>query len=187
MGILSSKKIQIVVDLYSKTFLELIENYNQFLKAKDDLDKFLSLLKDEEMLSKTWTNLSVDRNQLNLLFKDLNKLLKLSPLVGEFISLLIEKQFHIYLNELYKNILKQGELKFNIIKITTAQEISAEQKEKLLNYKDKYFSNSNNVEWYVDSNLINGFICEMGSKRIDSSLASNITRLKQELLKQVNK
>jgi F-type H+-transporting ATPase subunit delta len=69
------------------------------------------------------------------------------------------------------------------VSITSATPLDSKTKEVILSKLKATINGQLEVEEIIDNALIGGFVIRMGDKQIDSSVASQLKRMKQELIK----
>ena len=69
------------------------------------------------------------------------------------------------------------------VSITSATPLDSKTKEEILSKLKATINGQLEVEEIIDNALIGGFVIRMGDKQIDSSVASQLKRMKQELTK----
>ena len=85
---------------------------------------------------------------------------KLSPIISQFISI---------------NSQKRGNV---IADVTSAEELSDTQKDEIINQLKSTLGKKLSLNFSVDKKILGGLIVKVGSKMVDSSLATKINKLK---------
>lgn len=78
---------------------------------------------------------------------------------------------------MYNHFLKSLELA-----ITTASELSAEERQEITEHLKSNFGSAVQVEWHNDSEIIGGFIVKSGDQLLDSSVSGALEKIKISLL-----
>lgn len=148
-----------------------IESDLNFLKECISINKELKLLVKSPLIASK-DKLSILENIISK--KSINKLtsnfLKIISMNKRFANLagIIESFNKI-------NLLKRGEVVANV---TSAEELSKDQIDGITNQLKSILGNKISLNFNVDKKIIAGLIVKVGSKMIDSSLASKINKLK---------
>lgn len=101
--------------------------------------------------------------------------------VVSYLKLLCEKGRIIHFNDSvleYKSLLEESK-RIKNAKITSAVELTAEERDKLKNKLETMSRSTVNIEYYIDESLLGGVIAEFDGKVLDSSLKTRLRDIKE--------
>ena len=154
-----SKSVDLVLKDFDllKKYIEENKDLNLLVKSplitsKDKLKIFEKLLSKEPAKNITFTFLKVIANN--------RRISKLPSIIFQFFKI---------------NAQKRGDVLADII---SAEELSNEQKNDIENQLKSILGNKISLNYKVNKKIIGGLIVKVGSKMIDSSLASKINKIK---------
>jgi F-type H+-transporting ATPase subunit delta len=108
----------------------------------------------------------------------------LSPIIGKFVKLVIHKRREKYLDEfcaqfisLYHDLKKTG-----VASLTVSAEVSSDLIQKVKSSLEQQTGKTIQVEVNIDPQLISGYILQMGDRRIDASVARQLSDIRKQLL-----
>ncbi len=114
---------------------------------------------------------------LNTIFSN-----RLTKLTGNFLDLLVKNGREDALGAISSSFIDQyKELKgITTAQVISAEELSEEMRNRILEILKKEVSGAVELETSVDSELVGGFILNIGDRQMDSSLRSKFNKLRQE-------
>ncbi len=109
---------------------------------------------------------------------------RLSPLVLNFLHLLLKKRRFDHLQEIFKALVDQLDQHRGILKsaVTTAFELDSRLRERLKLRLDALTGKQVQLEFRVDPALIGGIVVVLHDRLLDASVRRELDRLREELL-----
>ncbi len=169
---------------YASSLLQLAEESNQLEKVHDDVNLILDACKTPELLRALKSpiiNSAKKSDIVNALFKD-----KVTPLSLNFAQLLVTKGREDALSEILSAFLDlyREKKQISTAKVTSAVALTEEN---LKTIKEQLaasgFTHKNiELETAIDESLIGGFVIEVGDKLFDSSIATQLQKIKKALV-----
>ncbi len=147
-----------------------------------------------EALSQAWSNdpmvasffgnpaviLDNKRQVLNALLAELNnpkEFKNFANILLDNSKLNLIPEIALEFRSLYNHFLKSLELS-----ITTASDLSHDEKEEVVSYLKKNFGSTVQVEWQSNPEIIGGFVVKSGDQLLDSSISGALEKIKISLL-----
>ena len=168
---------------YAKALLELAQEQNKLDVINANMTAIIQAANQthdfQVFLNSPVIKVDKKINVLNELFSDFDTL-SLS-----FIGLITKNGRERLITEIAKSLTAQlKELRGIVpVSITSATTLDSKTREVIISKINSSIKGKLEVEELVDKDLIGGFIVRMGDKQIDASVASQLTRMKQELTK----
>lgn len=167
---------------YAKSILELANEQNVVDELYNDMQLFIKVVAENRifavMLKNPIINHDKKRNVLHALFEDkMNKLTLLA------FNLITKKNRENILAEIALEFLAQ----YNILKgyqdaeIKTTITLDKDLKKRFNDMVEEVTGKKANLNEIVDEDLVGGFILNIGDKRIDQSLKTQLQNIKREL------
>ncbi len=170
---------------YAEAFLQVAENGKEVDKVISQAKSILELWAESSELSQAMASpvLEVEAKKaaIEKIFAK-----KITPSFLNFLKLLADRQRIGYLDSVLNRLLELYREQRNIAlaTVTSAVELDEDQQKEILK-KIQSIAGTDNLELKlkVDSDLIGGFVVNVGSKVIDASLSGQVRRLALELAK----
>ena len=171
---------ELISNRYASALFELANHTQSVDKILNDLNLIQDCLnqnKDLKLLIRSPLISSSDK--LNIMEKILSKN-SVNKLTSNFLKVIsVNKRFANLLSIISNfkkiNLEKRGDI---IVDINSADSLSNDQKTEISNKLKSILGEKLSLNFNVDKKIIAGLIFKVGSKMIDSSLASKITKLK---------
>ena len=154
----------------SKTVEAIINDLNFVQKIIID-NKDLKLLIKSPLIS--------SQDKLKIFVKILSKQ-NINELTHNFMKVVASNKRFAYLSLIILQFIRiNSEKRGNVIaEITSAEELTDQQKNEIINKLKMKLGDKLSLDYKIDNSIIGGLIVKVGSKMIDSSLASKINKLK---------
>lgn len=172
-----------IASRYAQALLDLAIEQDVLVRVNADMILVAELCNESRELANLLKSPIVDSakklSALDSIFgKDLHKLS-----MG-FISLIIKKSRESIVAEIAESFISLYKLHKNIVDvyITSAVPLDVQVKEKIVQKIKSKFSGEIVVTESIDEKLLGGFVVKFDDKQIDSSIASQLTNLKNLLL-----
>jgi len=177
---MSSKMLMAKVALpYAEALLELANNAKNLDKVNEDVTMVSQILSESETLNVFLTNPLLSQGSKKEVIKQLFSG-QISDTLLTFLFVLVDKKRVAYLGVIlgkYLDLVSASE-SLIIASVVSASQLTDDQQDKLVE-KIKVMTESNRVklEILVDPELIGGFIVQVGSKVIDTSLRGQLREI----------
>lgn len=166
---------------YAKAIIDLATEQNSLEEINSDMEFFVRTIKANPQLNAVLANPIIYHDKK---IKILEQLFggKVNKLTIDFFKIMINKGRAEVLYVAAQEFLNQYDVKKNIIKATvvSATALSEENKKTIIAELQKSTGGTIKLTATVDPNLIGGFVLTVGDKQIDTSVASNLAKLKKE-------
>lgn len=166
---------------YAQALLDLAVEQNQLEDVCADMSQFLAAVEESREFT-TFLNSPVissgkKKEVLNNVFTDF------TSLTTSFIGLITSNRRESLLPFVAASFIEQYKAHKGIVDVTlyTATAVNADVREQILAKISPSISGTIKLQEEIDADLIGGFIVQVGDKRIDASVASQIKNLKQRL------
>ena len=170
----------LIADRYASALYELAaesKNIDAVLKNFEFLQKNIKENKDLKLLIKSPLIASDDKQKI--MEKILSKQLA-NKLTTTFLKVISNNKRFVHLSSIISqfiniNVQKRGKI---LADVTSADKLSDKQKNEINDQLKSILGEKLSLNFKVDKKIIGGLIVKVGSKMIDSSLASKINKLK---------
>jgi F-type H+-transporting ATPase subunit delta len=173
-----------VASRYAKSIIDLAQEQNALDAVNNDVVDFLKTLKANSQLAAVLSNPIISHQKklgiLTALFEG-----KMSKITIAFFKLMINKGRGNVLYTTAHEFVNQYDVLKHITQATvvSATALSDENKAKLLAEVKTAVGGEVTLEAKVDESLIGGFVLTVGDRQIDTSIASNLKKLKKNFAK----
>ncbi|RVU01589.1 F0F1 ATP synthase subunit delta [Mucilaginibacter limnophilus] len=176
-----------VASRYAKSLIDLAIEQNSVEAVKADMVVFLKILRENPQLKAVLSNPIISQTKKTAIVKDVFGS-SVSKVTLAFLNIMISKGRGEVIYATANELINQYNAKENIIKATvvTATPLNAENKQKFSAEVQAATGSSQVIlETRVDPDLIGGFVLTVGDRQIDTSIASDLKKLKKEFAKKV--
>jgi F-type H+-transporting ATPase subunit delta len=165
---------------YAIALFELAEEARALDPVAEDLNRIVALVRGSADLTRLVKSPAFSRAEQGRAMDAILSRLKVNPLTRKFIGLVAEKRRLFALLDMaaaYEVLLahKRGEIK---ARVTTAHLLNDGQIQALKDTLRAAFHREVKLEIFVDNRLLGGLVVKVGSRMIDSSLATKLNKLK---------
>jgi len=165
---------------YASALYELaaeLKNIDAVLKDLEFLQKSIKVNKDLKLLVQSPLIVSDDKQKI--LEKILSKK-SANKITITFLKVISNNKRFVYLSSIISQFINiNAQKRGNVLAdVTSADELSDKQKNEINNQLKSILGQKLSLDFKVDKKIIGGLIVKVGSKMIDSSLASKISKLK---------
>ncbi|WP_026897020.1 ATP synthase F1 subunit delta [Daejeonella oryzae] len=170
-----------VASRYAKSLMDLAEEQNTLEPIRNDIVSFIETLRQNPTLQAVLKNPIISPSRkLNILEELFAS--RFNPVVLSFFKLLVNKQRSSILYSIAKAFVDEYNIRKNIVKatVTSAAPLSEENKKQIEEVIKETTHGEILLTTKVDPNLIGGFILNVGDKQFDTSLSSQLRKLKKE-------
>jgi F-type H+-transporting ATPase subunit delta len=175
-----------VASRYAKSLIDLAQEQKSVEDIKNDMDLFLHTLKASPELKAVLANPIISHSKK---IKILDEVFggKVNKVSIAFFKLMINKGRGEVLYFTAHEYINLYDVKNHITKATvvSATALSAENKKKLITDVEAATGGTIKLEAKVDPTLIGGFVLTVGDRQIDTSIASDLNKLKKEFAQRV--
>ncbi len=169
---------------YARALLELAKEDALVEKVLKDLHDFESLLNQQPSLREVLTRRSFTSQQQARVLRDLLALTDFAPLTRNFLLLLVEKHRMRALEGIVREF-KRGydDLKGLVrASVITASPLPSRLEQQLIAYLERATGRRVVLTKEIDPNVIGGVVTRVGDVLFDGSLATQLKRMKSQLL-----
>jgi len=171
---------------YALALYELAKEKNELSKTEAEVKSMISLIKSNPEFNNLVTSPAVGKNdQINVL-KKISERLNFSSTFKKFLGLVASKRRLFFLSNILNNFinlisLNKGELKAKLI---SSKELNQKEIEKIQNELSTSFGSKLNLNYINDPSLLGGFIVQIGSTMVDTSIKNKLKQYKQLMIKE---
>jgi F-type H+-transporting ATPase subunit delta len=170
---------------YARALIELGSEKKKVEPFADEMNRVLAAFTEEEALPTVLESPTYSYEKRSAILQDLAKQLKLSPMIKNFLGLLLEKNRLRFLPQIQKDYRKFADEISGVLRarVTSAAEIDPEQAKVIRSTLEKQTGKKVELETQVDPSLIGGLRAEIGGKVFDGSLLTQLSRIEDNLKK----
>jgi F-type H+-transporting ATPase subunit delta len=170
-----------VAGRYAKSIIDLAEEQNLVEPIKGDMELFLRTLKANPQLKAVVANPIVPHSKK---IKILNELFatKMNKLSISFFKLMVDKGRGEVLFTTAAEYVNLFDIKNHIVhaSVTSASPLSDDNKQKMIADIKAATGGSVKLNESIDPSLIGGFVLTVGDRQVDTSISSDLQKLKKE-------
>lgn len=168
---------------YAKSLLDLAVEQNSVETVKSDIESFLKMLENRDLvllLKSPIVNTAKKESVFKALFGE-----RFNILTNAFFNIVLKKGREKNLEDIAKNFMVQYKQMIGLtsVKLTTATPIDAANlqsiKTKLIASKET--AKDVEITTIVDSNIIGGYVLQIGDNLYDNSIAHKLNQLKKNI------
>ncbi|MGZ3873545.1 MAG: ATP synthase F1 subunit delta [Mucilaginibacter sp.] len=171
---------------YAKSLIDLAQEQNLVEPIKGDMELFLGTLKANPELKAVLANPIVSHIKK---VKILDEIFagKVNNASLAFFKLMVNKSRGEVLYATAGEFVNLYDIKKHIVhaSVVSATELSEENKQKIIADIQEASGGTVKLEAKVDPSLIGGFVLTVGDRQIDTSIASDLNKLKKEFTRRV--
>jgi F-type H+-transporting ATPase subunit delta len=166
---------------YAKSIIDLAQEQNLVEAIKDDMGLFIRTLKANPQLKAVLANPIVSHSKKVKILDDVFST-KVNPLSNSFFKLMVNKSRGEVLYVTAQEYINLYDIKNHIVhaSVVSATALSEDNKKQMVADIAAATGGTVKLETKVDAALIAGFVLTVGDKQIDTSVASDLKRLKKE-------
>jgi|GEM_PF-3194111 len=171
------------INKYSKALFEAVD-FNEQSQVLTNIKDFLNILNENDILKNSISSplIKVEDKQ-NVITAILEKL-KYDPKTNNIIKLLTQNSKIELLEDIYE---KFEALNLNLksltnLNITTAFEISDDEKNQLIQKLNTELKTDCNINWEIDNKILGGIVVEAGDLVLDNSIKGSLEKFKQQFI-----
>ena len=159
-------------------------HHDTLANIADVLEAIANVLESDTGVASFFVNPGIVSENKKQVLNALTTELKSPSELNNFLQILLEADKITLLPEIAKEFrsLHNHFLKSLELSITTAQNLSAEEKQEVLSYLQKNFGSTVQVDWQSNPEIIGGFIVKSGDQLLDSSVSGALEKIKLSLL-----
>jgi F-type H+-transporting ATPase subunit delta len=174
---------EIIAKRYARSLISIGQEDGQYQQYGEELDRFDELTQSSEELREVLENPIYNLENQKELLKTLSGRLSLSPVVTNFLNLLLDKRRMSYFLDIVRQYNKLLE---EILGVTTATIVSAidlpnEDLEKIIERFSKVTGKEVHVNVEKDPSLIGGLVAKIGDTLYDGSIRTQLYAIKEML------
>ncbi len=172
--------IGLISDRYASALYDLAVEKNNIDTTINDLNLIKKMINENKNLRLLIKSPLVSSQDKLEIFEKILLKLNANELTYNFIKVIASNKRFAYLLLIISQFIKINSQKRGdiIADITSAEELSDTQKNEIQNKLKTKLGDKLSLNYKIDNSIIGGLIIKVGSKMIDSSLASKINKLK---------
>jgi F-type H+-transporting ATPase subunit delta len=170
---------------YAKALMNIGQKDGNYDRYWEELDTFASLFQREGKLREVLSNPTFNIPWRQAIIKELAGRLKLSPIVVNFLHLLVDKNRMRYLPDitvLYRELVDEAAGRARV-RLATAHDLSQKKLQELTQGLQNLLGKQVIMEVETDSSLIGGVVARVGGMVYDGSVRTQLEQLKETLAK----
>lgn len=170
------------VKRFSKAWIELAIEQDALEASKGDAQLIIDTLAESRdlavLLKSPVVKQDMKFNIMKAIFGG-----KVHDLTASFIRILISKKREQLLESICKSFIDEYKLTKNIVtaEVLTAVQIGSDEKDRLKAIANSIHSGNIELKETVDSELIGGFVLQVGDKQIDESISRKLNEIKRRV------
>lgn len=172
---------------YANSFFQLAEEKNLLKKFADDIELIFNTLYQSRELRSILRNPVIKlKDKKNLLSKIFGS--KIRKETSEFLDFIVEKNREDIIMEIMKEFLNLRDNKEGIVRtgITSSVDLTDSVKKDLVSKLEKRTGKKVKPEYYVDKNLIGGFIVKIDDTMLDASVKHQLDLLRKKFSEEIS-
>ena len=175
-----------VASRYAKSLIDLSLEQNALEKVENDIQLFIKICKENPQLLAVLKNpiIGLDKkaNILQSLFEG-----KFHPMILSFFGIVVRKGRSEILYATAKEFLNEYNRYKNVVKatVTSASPLSEANRKQIVDVVSDATKGKIILTEKVNANLIGGFILTVGDKQYDTSISSQLAKLKKEFSQKI--
>nr|MBC7612680.1 ATP synthase F1 subunit delta [Pseudopedobacter sp.] len=175
-----------VASRYAKSLIDLALEQKALEKIKGDMQLFVDTLKASSELQAVVKNPIIPLSKKNSILKEIFGD-KIHKVTAAFLKIVVDKGRAEIIYATAKEFLNQYNQYKNIViaKVVSATTLNEKARAEIINKVKTVTGGEVILNESVDADLIGGFILTVGDKQFDSSIASSLSRVKQEFAQKV--
>jgi F-type H+-transporting ATPase subunit delta len=170
---------------YAKALMNIGQEDGKYEQYGEEFAAFTSLVQREKRLRSVLSNPTITIPQRQAIIKEISQRLHLSPLLGNLLHLLVEKNRIQYLADIelmYRELADAAAGRARV-KLETSHELSPQALEKLARSLEGMVGKTVIMEVHADPSLIGGVVARMEGMVFDGSIRTQLERLREALAK----
>ena len=170
-----------VASRYAKSLIDLAEEQHALEAVRTDMELFLSTLRENPTLKAVLRNPIVGPDKKSAILTELFAP-RLHPMIMTFFGIVVRKGRSEVLLETAKEFINAYNIRKNIVKatVTSAAPLSEENKKQIEEVVKQATHGEILLTAKVDPSLIGGFVLKVGDRQFDTSISTQLNKLKKE-------
>ena len=169
---------------YACALYELAQESSELDQTENEMKNLKELLNTSNDFKNMVMNPTIGKNEQSRAISKISEYLDFSKNFKKFLNLLTFKRRLFFLDKIIDNFLKltsknKGEV---TAKLISSKELSKNEVDLMQKNLSKYLNKEIRVEYTHDSNLIGGFIIQVGSMMFDTSIKNKLKRLENLMM-----
>lgn len=171
-----------IAQKYSLALFELAKSQNKLLDYKSELEVVLDVFKSYRDLRRFFYHPRVLPEDKKKVIMEVFST-EVSPHIGNFLKLLVDKRREFYLELIIKEFIKMVNDAEDIleVEVISAVALSDKLKNKLKSRLDKILDNKIIIDEKVDPSIIGGLVLKIGDRVIDGSIKHDLDSLREKV------
>jgi len=172
---------QALIKKYARGLVRTLSEEKDFLYFREQLKNLVDLMGSSAEVNFGLTSPFVPRSRRLALIKTLGQEQQFDHRMVNFLSLLVEHDRMFLLKDILKelNSAWAEEHGFEVIEVSSAVELTAEEKEKLNQALERLEQKPVQLAFHLDPGIIGGLVLKKGNIFYDVSIKGNLIKLKE--------
>ena len=169
---------------YAKALIDLAQEQNAVEAVKDDMVLFYKTVRESPELGAVLANPIVSHSKKTAILADIFGT-RMSKVSVAMLNIMVNKGRGDVLYATAHEFITLYDIKHNITyaKVVSAAPLSEPNKQKMLAEVQQAVGGTVKLNTQVDAALIGGFVLTVGDRRIDTSVASSLNKIKKDFAK----
>ena len=166
---------------YAKALIDLAQEQNAVEVVKDDMVLFYKTVRESPELGAVLANPIISHTKKVSILADIFNA-RMSKVSVAMLNIMVNKGRADVLYAMAHEFIAQYDVKHNITyaKVVSASPLSEANKQKMLNEVQQAIGGTVKLNSQVDPSLIGGFVLTVGDRRIDTSVANSLNKIKKD-------
>ena len=169
---------------YARALYELAKENSEVDKTEDDIKNLKMILNTSSDFKNMIFNPTIGKKEQSAAINKISEYLNFSKNFKKFLNLVTFKRRLFFLNKIIDSFLKltsknKGELNAKLI---SSRELTKNEIDRMQKDLSEYLKKKIKIEYSLDTNLVGGFIFQVGSVMFDTSIKSKLRRLENLMI-----
>ena len=166
---------------YAKALIDLAQEQNAVEVVKDDMVLFYKTVRESPELGAVLANPIISHTKKVSILADIFNA-RMSKVSIAMLNIMVNKGRADVLYAMAHEFIAQYDVKNNVTyaKVVSASPLSEANKQKMLNEVQQAIGGTIKLNSQVDPSLIGGFVLTVGDRRIDTSVANSLNKIKKD-------
>ncbi len=169
---------------YAVALAESVPDNSELEAVAEEIDALTRLFRDHPDLGRFAGNRAIHRETRERFLESILNRLELMPVTHRFMLLLVGRGRIGLLEHISSSLAELVDLRLNRAEalVTTAVPLNEEQRERLRLRLSEQSGKSIRLKEQLDPNILGGVVVQLGTRVIDGSVKSSLSRMREELL-----
>lgn len=172
-----------IANRYAKALADVVGTTGDYSAAKEALDGFNQLMLGHQELQSIFHNPTIPQAQKQGVLKAILARVKPSPVIANFLTLLVENHRLPQLNEIVAAFHREVDRRQGVVSavVTTSAPIANDLQQQLANKLNQLTGKRVRLQFQTDPEIIGGVVTRIGSVIYDGSIRNQLQQFKRRL------